>query len=210
MSTNPIRGLYAITDADCQPPERLLEAVAEVLDAGARVLQYRDKSGNSALREEQAAGLRALSRGRALFLVNDDVELAARVGADGVHLGEQDAALSAARKRLGPNAVIGISCYNDLQRARDAQAAGADYAAFGAFFPSGTKPLARRAEPALLRAARAELRLPLVAIGGITPENAPALLEAGADAVAVIRGIFAQAHPGAAAAAYVRCFSGRF
>lgn len=155
------------------------------------MVQYRSKLGAQALRREQAARLRALCAERAVtFIVNDDVELACSVAADGVHLGATDAALSVARARLGPGAIIGASCYDSLDRARQAVAAGADYIAFGSFFASRVKPQAVSAHPPLLTAAKARWPLPVVAIGGITAANAPALIAAGADALAVITALF--------------------
>ncbi len=140
------------------------------------------------------------------LIVNDDVELAAAVGAAGVHLGRDDAALQAARTRLGAEAIIGISCYNDLQRARQAAQAGADYVAFGRFYPSHSKPQAVLAEPALLSQATTELALPVVAIGGITPANGRALLAAGASMLAAIHGVFGQPDITAAARRYADLF----
>jgi thiamine-phosphate pyrophosphorylase len=140
------------------------------------------------------------------LIINDDVELAVHCGAAGVHLGRDDADLATARARLGTGAIIGVSCYADLERAREAAAAGADYLAFGRFFPSQTKPEAVPADPALLAAARRELDLPLCAIGGITPANAAPLLEAGADLLAVIQGLFGQPDVRAAAARFQALF----
>jgi thiamine-phosphate pyrophosphorylase len=200
----PRGGLYAITDG---PRADLPAAVEAALRGGAVVLQYRDKSGDAARRRGEAAALLHLCRQSGVPLViNDDVELAATVGAAGVHLGEDDAAVAAARARLGPDAVIGVSCYDSLERARAAAAAGADYLAFGAFFASPTKPQARTAGVELLRAARA-FGLPLVAIGGITPDNAQPLIDAGADFVAAISGVFGAADPAAAARRYANLFT---
>lgn len=186
----PLRGLYAVTDG---PRDDLVEACAAALDGGARVLQYRDKSGDDARRLREARALQALCAAhRVPLIVNDDVELAAAVGAAGVHLGEDDAGIAQARARLGADAIVGVSCYDSIDRARQLAAADADYLAFGAFFPSPTKPRARRATIGLLREART-FGKPLVAIGGITPDNAPALVEAGADCVAVISALFGAA-----------------
>lgn len=169
------------------------------MGAGVRILQYRDKSDNPC-RRQTAQQLAALCRAHGtLFIVNDDIELAAAVYADGVHLGRDDRSLEAARSLLGPEAIIGISCYNELTRAHRAAAAGADYVAFGSVFPSPTKPGAVRATPELLRAARRDLDLPIVAIGGITAENANELLALGVDAVAVVTGVFGSVDPAAAA-----------
>ncbi len=201
-----LRGLYAITPAQLRG-DALLAAVEEALAGGARVVQYRDKSRDRQRRREEAAALAALCRRHgALFLVNDDPELALACGAGGVHLGRDDPDPARARALLGPEAVIGVSCYNEWPRARAAAAAGADYLAFGAFHPSPTKPRAVRAGPELLRRARRELGLPLVAIGGITVENAQPLIEAGADMVAVIQGLFSRPDVRAAARRFSALF----
>ena len=193
------RGLYAITDG---PRPDLLAAVKAALRGGVALLQYRDKTADSARRAFEARALRELcARFEIPFIVNDDVELALAAGADGVHLGEDDGDIAAARARLGAGAIIGVSCYDSPARARHLAAAGADYLAFGAFFPSPTKPNARRATPEMLREAK-PLGLPLVAIGGVTSDNARPLIDAGADFLAVISGIFAQADPEAAARRY--------
>ena len=190
---NELHGLYAITP-DGLHGRKLLEQAAAALRGGARILQYRDKSADRERRLAEALSLGELCKAHdALFIINDDVELCRASSARGVHLGEDDTALEEARARLGAGVIIGISCYNDLARARRAAAAGADYLAFGAIFPSSTKPKARNAGLALLRRARAELSLPLVAIGGITPENAPSVIETGVDMLAMIQGLFGQA-----------------
>jgi thiamine-phosphate pyrophosphorylase len=141
------------------------------------------------------------------LIVNDDLELAQQIGADGVHLGRDDAGAEEARARLGPRAIIGVSCYDRLDRAFEARELGADYAAFGRFYPSATKPLAVQATPELLRRARARLTLPLVAIGGITAENGRSLISAGADMLAVVDSVFGQPDVRRAAAAISRLFS---
>jgi len=198
-------GLYLITP-DETDDARLLARVEPVL-AHAACLQYRNKRASAAQRGRQAGALRdACSRHGVPFIVNDDASLAAAVGADGVHLGEHDGAIAAARALLGNDAIIGVSCYDDIALAGIAAAQGADYLAFGAFFPSPTKPHARRASLELVHGARA-FALPLVAIGGITPDNAPALVAAGIDLVAVISGVFDAPDPIAAARAYSACFS---
>ena len=185
-----IYGLYAITP-DCPDTGRLLRQARQALTGGARVLQYRNKAADGALRREQATALRELAREfSATYIVNDDAQLAMQVGADGVHLGAEDGGLDAARALLGPDKILGASCYNRLPLARAAIAAGADYVAFGAFFPSGVKPGAVKADVEVLRQARAEFDVPLVAIGGITLQNAVLLVEAGADALAVISALF--------------------
>ena len=200
----PPRGLFAITDG---PRPDLRAAVERALEGGAVIVQYRDKSGEGERRRAEAADLLTVChRFGVPLIVNDDVELAATIGADGVHLGEHDGDIAAARTRLGPTAIIGVSCYDSLDRARQLAGAGADYLAFGAFFPSPTKPQARRAHADLLRDAKA-LGLPLVAIGGITPDNAQPLIEAGADFVAAISGVFATADPSAATRRYANLFT---
>jgi thiamine-phosphate pyrophosphorylase len=199
----PAGGLYAITDAGDDLPT----AVERALHGGAVVVQYRDKGVDHARKHGEAGALLRLCRPRGVpLIVNDDVELAAAIGADGVHLGEHDAAIAEARARLGSDAIIGVSCYDSLERARHAVAAGADYIAFGAFFDSTTKPGARRATTQLLRAAQ-PFGLPLVAIGGITPDNAQPLIDAGADFVAVVSGVFAADDPAAAARRYADLFT---
>ena len=187
MRMLPPRGLYAITDG---PRSDLIEVCTAAIAGGAIMLQYRDKTRDGARRREEAAALSSLCAKSGIpLIVNDDVELAAAVGAAGVHLGEDDADIASTRARLGPNAIIGVSCYDSLERARELAASGADYLAFGAFFLSPTKPHARAATLQLLRDARA-LNLPLVAIGGITAANAAALIDAGADFLAVISAVF--------------------
>lgn len=204
-----IAGLYAVADTECIGPTHLVEAVTAAIDGGTAVVQYRDKSGNESVRQKQAAMLADLCERRgALFIVNDDVELARRVGAAGVHLGRDDPSLEDARRLLGVQSIIGVSCYNELERALAAADAGADYVAFGSFYPSPTKPTAVRATVELLRAAREHLSIPIVAIGGITPENGGALVAAGADALAVIQGLFAHADIREAARRYVALFPG--
>lgn len=182
-------GLYAVTP-DLADTADLVARVEAALAGGAGAIQYRSKSADAALRSRQAEALARITAKRgALFIVNDAAALCAAVGADGVHLGEADGSPAAARAIVGPERIIGISCYNDLALAEAAVAAGADYVAFGSFFPSPVKPEARRADVALLARA-GTLGVPVVAIGGITAENAGSLERAGADAVAVISAVF--------------------
>ncbi|MEK7207710.1 MAG: thiamine phosphate synthase [Pseudomonadota bacterium] len=191
-SPSRLTGLYAIADTRYLDDARLLPAVSDAIAGGARIIQYRDKTHDAPTRLTQAKKIAALCRQHGvLFLVNDDVALAKESGADGVHLGRDDMPLAQARAVLGPRAIIGVSCYNELARALKAENEGADYVAFGRFFPSRTKPQAVQAEPSLLREAKKKLHIPIVAIGGITPENGASLLAAGADALAVIEGVFA-------------------
>lgn len=201
------RGLYVITDAGRPATSDLASQVEQALLGGARWVQYRDKGKDLQRQRREAAVLVRICHTRGTpLIINDDPELAAEVEADGVHLGNDDADIRQARRLLGPRAVIGVSCYNRLELARAAEAAGADYVAFGRFFPSASKPQAVQARPQLLTAARAEIRVPLVAIGGITPENGAALVRAGADVLAVIHGVFGQLDVRWAAQSYAPCF----
>jgi thiamine-phosphate pyrophosphorylase len=205
--THRLAGLYAITPDVRSGPEALAELVAAALDGGARVIQYRDKSSDPARRLAEATRLARLCRDRGVpLLVNDDIDLALAAGADGVHIGRDDGELAAIRARLGPDRLIGVSCYDRLELAREAAMGQADYVAFGSFFPSPTKPDAVRATPELLRAFGRESDLPTVAIGGISPENGATLVAAGADMLAVISAIFAADDTIAAARAFDACF----
>ena len=203
-----LHGLYVITE-DRPPATRpLIIGVEAALRGGARIVQYRDKSEDRGRRLEEARALKRLcSDYKALLLINDDVDLAAEVGADGVHLGRDDPNIASARVKLPRESLIGITCYNQFERARQAAERGADYIAFGSFYPSPTKPHAVRADPELLRRARRELSLPAVAIGGISPENGAALVSAGADMLAVISAVFAAPDITAAAQAFSPCFT---
>jgi thiamine-phosphate pyrophosphorylase len=199
-----IRGLYAITDPTLIPAAQLLQACAAALRGGARLLQYRDKPASTSERHQRAASLRDLCRDHgALFLINDDPELAADIGADGVHIGQSDGGIARARQLLGPHAVIGVSCHSSLDLAKAAEQASANYVAFGRFYPSMTKPQAAGADPVVLRN---DLAIPQVAIGGITLDNASALITAGADAIAVIHGLFSAADIEAQARAFSHLF----
>ena len=199
MTVRNLRGLYAITDGT----SGIATKVAAVLTGGVRIVQYRDKSADDARRVNEATALRALCHAHgALFLVNDDVQLALSVAADGVHLGRGDMPLATARQLLGANALIGATCHDSLEYADTAVAAGADYIAFGAFFPSATKPDAVPAPIELLTHARARYALPICAIGGITPENGGQLVAAGADMLAVSHGLFDAGDIPAATTAY--------
>lgn len=202
-----LTGLYAITPGGGPPLATLVDQVAAALAGGARLVQYRDKEAPAAERRGRAQALLACCRQAGVpLIINDDVALAAAIGADGVHLGRDDPDPRLVRQRLGPRALIGVSCYASLARAQAAEAVGADYLAFGRFFPSATKPQAVQADPALLREARATLRRPLVAIGGITPDNGGSLIAAGADLLAVVAGVFAAPDIAAAARAYSSLF----
>jgi thiamine-phosphate pyrophosphorylase len=192
-------GVYAITP-ETADTGRLLAQVDAALAGGVAAVQYRDKSGDVARRHEQASELAALCRRYGVpLIVNDDLRLADLAGADGVHLGRDDGSLREARIVLGPGKFVGASCYQSLDLALAAQAAGADYVAFGSFFASPTKPAAPRAPLDLLRAAAPAVHVPLVAIGGVTLASAPQLLDAGADSIAVLSALFDAADVRAAA-----------
>ena len=200
-------GLYAITP-ETADTARLLVQVEAALTGGAAAVQYRDKSGDVARRHEQASELLALcQRFKAPLIINDDLRLADLCGAAGVHLGRDDGSVAKARVILGPDKLIGASCYQSVELARVAQAEGADYVAFGSFYPSATKPQADRAEQTLLHAARTVIHVPIVAIGGITLSYALALLDAGADSLAVLSAVFDAADARAAAHAFNQLFA---
>jgi thiamine-phosphate pyrophosphorylase len=201
-----VRRLYAVTP---EGPDTgvLVQKVQQALLGGARMVQYRNKTGTSALRREQCAALLALCRAAgAPLIVNDDLDLALAVGADGVHLGRDDVSIAFARAKLGESMLLGTSCYDRLELALAARDAGADYVAFGSAFPSTTKPGAPRASSALYREAKSRLGCPIVAIGGITLENAQTLIAAGVDAVAVITALFEAPDIAAAACGFDRLF----
>lgn len=188
-----IKGLYAVTP-DSADTEWLVRAVEAAIRGGAGVVQYRNKWADESLRLRQARRLAELCRRLdAALIVNDSISVALESGAHGVHLGREDGELAVARRLLGKDACIGVSCYDEINLARRAVGAGADYVAFGSFFPSPTKPDAVRAPLELLRVASRELGVPVVAIGGIDHMNAGVLQEAGADAIAVISAVFGAA-----------------
>ena len=193
-----MRGLYAITPVTLDS-KQLIEQVSRAIAGGASVVQYRAKQLATDLAKTQAQALRAVTRATGTtFIINDDSELAIAVGADGVHLGRDDGGADAiprirkiyATRMPQRSFIIGLSCYNELSRAEAAVAAGADYVAFGSFFSSLTKPHALRADISLIHAAKTRFKIPVVAIGGITVENAPQLIAANVDAVAVISSLF--------------------
>ena len=200
-----LSGLYVITDASLSG-EQLINGVEQAIRGGAQVVQYRDKSQNPQQRHREAQDLLCLCHKHSIpLIINDDIELAAKIGADGVHLGKDDGDIEQARQRL-ENAIIGVSCYNDWQQASMATTAGADYIAFGAFFPSSTKPDAVAAPLELLTRAKQEINIPVIAIGGITPENGTPLIDAGADMLAVVSGIFGETNIRAASQRYADLF----
>lgn len=199
------RGLYVVTP-DCADSALLASRLERVLGGGPVLVQYRNKTAGPDLRLAQARLLAQLCRRAGVpFVVNDSLALALEVDADGVHLGRDDGDIALARAALGADRIIGVTCYDDWSRAEAALAAGADYVAFGAMYPSPTKPAAVRAPLELLSQARSR-NVRCAAIGGITLENAPALVAAGADLLAVVSDVFDAPDPAARAAAYQRLF----
>lgn len=187
-----LHGLYAITDEKLIAENTFTETVEQALLGGARIIQYRDKSNNVKKRISQAAALKTIcQQHNALLIINDDIELAIEVDADGVHIGIHDMPLQQARTKFGIEKIIGVSCYNKFELAEQAVSEGADYIAFGSFFSSSIKPEAAQASTDLLIAAKKEFNIPVCAIGGITSDNAKTLIDSGADMIAVISDIFA-------------------
>ena len=183
------KGLYALTPDGCPS---LLESVEKAIVGGACMIQYRDKTASAAERKKHAEVLLALCRSRHIpLIINDDLDLALALGADGVHLGADDVSIDEARNQF-PDGLIGASCYNDFTRAQTAIRSGASYVAFGSFYASPTRPDAVTAQPDLLMRACRELSVPVCAIGGIRTDNAASMIQAGADLLAVCNGIFAQ------------------
>jgi len=189
---NILQGLYAITDPDLMGADLVAKAEQAIL-GGIKILQYRNKTAPLEQQEQEASSLCKLcDEHNVVFIINDNVELAIKVNADGVHLGQKDTQLQQARNLLGKNKIIGVTCNNQVEFAQMAQEQGADYVAFGRFFNSLTKPSAPHAELSLLSEARKKITIPIAAIGGITPESAPLLLNEGVDMLAVIQGVFGQ------------------
>lgn len=185
------KGIYAITDCANTTEQELLEKSENILKTGICLFQYRNKESDQQKKKRLAQALQSLCHQYNVpFIVNDDVSLAKDIAADGVHLGKDDGDIHLARETLGTK-IIGISCYNDIARAIKAEQDGADYIAFGAFFPSITKPDAKKAEIDLVKQAKLQLSIPVVAIGGITPENATQLIDANIDYLAIISGLYA-------------------
>ena len=200
----PLRGLYAITQIKNKTADIIINEVIAAIKGGAVVVQFRDKEPLDAIYLADQL-VKVCHEYKVPLLINDDIELAIKVGADGVHIGREDGAISEARDRLGADAIIGVSCYNFVEQALNAQEQGATYVAFGRFFPSSSKPLAASAELNTLRKAKFLLDIPIVAIGGILPENGGPLLTAGADLLAVIGGLF-ETQPEQSARAYQALF----
>lgn len=192
----PLDGLYLLTDAELCRESGMLHSVAAALRGGVRLVQYRDKSDDQERRQEEARALVELCHETgARLIVNDDIELAASVAADGVHLGKDDADITQARQRLGNDAIIGVSCYNEFSRAVEAERKGANYVAFGSVFTSPIKPDASRAPLHLLQQARDELDIPVCAIGGINADNIGKVAATGAHLFAVISALLGTSNP---------------
>ncbi len=193
LSTDLLSGLYAITDSRLTPPEQIKAQVQAALEAGVKIIQYREKQLPFTTQEKIARQLKQLTATyNALLIINDNVDLCLAVDADGVHLGQEDLTIEQAREKLGSHCLIGATCHGSVDLAAQAQSAGADYLAFGRFYPSSTKPDAKPAELAVISAYIQHCPLPCVAIGGITLNNAAPLIEAGFDMVAVVHDIFSQ------------------
>jgi len=200
----PARGLYAITQTKNKSGDTIINEVEAAIRGGAAVVQYRDKNPVDVLFLAREL-VKICHRYQVPLIINDNIELAASVGADGVHIGKEDGAIAQARKHLGEDSIIGVSCYDFVEQALDAQVQGATYVAFGRFFPSTSKPLAAPARIETLQQAKLALNIPIVAIGGILPENGAQLLAAGADLLAVIGGLF-DSQPEQSARAYQALF----
>lgn len=208
QSPLPKSGLYAITDQELTRDRGLLSCVAQVLEAGAAIVQYRDKTAGQAQRRERAEALLALcGQFNVPLIVNDDVRLAREIGADGVHVGRDDDAVGKARAVLGPTAIIGASCYHELSLAQRAVDDGATYIAFGRFFTSKTKPGQALADEKLLEQARRQFAVPIAAIGGINADNGRSLVKSGADFLAVIHDLWCEPDCRSRAKALVECFN---
>lgn len=205
----PKTGLYAITDTVQRTPEQVESAVVAAINGGVQVVQFRDKSMNERTRLDTALRVRRVCRDQHIpLIINDDLDLAVNVGADGVHLGRDDADIEVAFRLLGMDSIVGISCYDSLSDARQAEQQGASYVAFGRFFSSASKPAAGQAHLHTLVEARRLLSVPIVAIGGITSANGKSLLDAGADVLAVIHSIFGDLDPEQSAAQFQPLFPG--
>jgi thiamine-phosphate pyrophosphorylase len=201
-----MKGLYLVTP-DWDDTQRLLEVTEAALEGGVTLLQYRHKTATPALRLTQASALLALCRRfDCPFIINDHVELCLEIGADGVHVGGTDAPVAAVRSQIGPDLLLGASCYGDLALARTAHAGGASYVAYGGFYPSRVKKYPVTTDMHILTESHAAVPLPTVVIGGMTPENSAPLVAAGADMVAAISSVYLADDPRAAAAAFVRLF----
>jgi thiamine-phosphate pyrophosphorylase len=201
-----MKGLYLVTP-DWEDTERLIAVSEQAIRGGASVLQYRHKTASEPLRQEQAAALLKLCRRFSVpLIINDHLELCEAIDADGIHVGGTDASVASMRARLGASKIVGASCYGDLQLARDAQASGASYVAFGGFYPSRVKKYAVTTAPTIITLALNELNCPICVIGGMTPENSRILIEHGAHMVAAISSVYSAEDPHAAATQFFQMF----
>ena len=199
-----LKGLYPIADAQRISTNKIVNAVSEVLSAGVNIIQYRDKTNVKNVRKKIAYELKLLTtKHDAILIINDDISLAKKIDADGVHIGKDDCTIAEAKRKLGANKIIGVSCYNKFENAKQAQKMGASYVAFGSFFNSPTKPKAPKANIELITLAKKELTIPVCAIGGINKDNMRPLITAGADMLALISAIFSNASPKQVIAEYI-------
>lgn len=207
--TKLLSGLYAITDPNLMG-EDIMTKAGQAISGGINILQYRNKAASYTQQKKEAHQLASLCYEQdVLFIINDNVELALEVNADGVHIGQQDGDIDAARKQLGAGKIIGVTCNNKIENAIIAQQQGADYVAFGRFFKSSTKPTAPQADVSMLEEIRASITLPVVAIGGVTHANASELLKYDIDMLAVIESLFGQKDIGQSARRFVDIFKRR-
>jgi thiamine-phosphate pyrophosphorylase len=201
-----MKGLYLVTP-DWDDTNHLIAVSEQAIRGGASLLQYRHKTASESLRQEQAAALLKLCRRLNVpLIINDHLELCEAVDADGIHVGGTDASVASMRARLGSSKIVGASCYGDMQLARDAQASGASYIAFGGFYPSRVKKYAVTTAPHIINLALNELNLPICVIGGMTPENSRVLIEHGAHMVAAISSVYSADDPHAAAINFSQMF----
>ena len=206
MHHSNLSGVYAITDPSLLPDDKLLQGVEAAFRGGVRIVQYRNKLASSVDRLRQAQNLAALAVDyQSLLIINDDPALCRRAGAGGVHLGRSDASIGEARRELGEDFILGVTCHGDIPYALESRILGADYCAFGRLFPSRTKPSAPACSLSVLSEAKSH-GLRTVAIGGINTNNIDSVIESGADMAALIHGLFGQADIEASARALVRKF----
>lgn len=192
----PGKGLYVITEHEQLGFTEVLSRTELILQSGIVALQYRNKFADTRQKLFEARQLQSLCKRYAtLFVINDDVELAIELQSDGIHIGREDPGCMTTRSRVGKNMLVGVSCYNDLNLAEAACSCGADYIAFGAMFPTSSKANTSKASPDIIKTAKQRYNLPVVAIGGITPENCRPVLKAGADMLAVISSVYLATDP---------------
>jgi thiamine-phosphate pyrophosphorylase len=207
MKDSRMKGLYIVTP-DWDDTAKLLAVSEQALQGGAALLQYRHKTADAALRQQQAEQLLALCRRyQRPFIINDDVELCLALDADGIHVGGTDASVAEVRAKVGPDKIVGASCYGSMELAHQAYRSGASYIAFGGFYPSRVKKYEVTTQPAIVATAKVEIPLPNVVIGGMTEQNAAPLVAAGADMVAAVSSVYLAEDPVAAARGFVDLFA---